>query len=88
LSLVTVIRKDAAHQVSVSKLVKAESRLTIDVEEEADARLENAAFATRVAADLPIVAERSMYWDTSGILWSGRSSGLLSNLNAAIVTRE
>jgi hypothetical protein len=48
--------------VSVPKVMRAQTRMTINVEDEPDARLHNAAFATRVTADVPIIAERSMYW--------------------------
>jgi uncharacterized repeat protein (TIGR01451 family) len=49
---------------SVPKVVPAHRRLTINVELEPDARLHNASVSARVTSDVPIVAERSMYWGT------------------------
>jgi hypothetical protein len=53
---------DSGAVIPVSKVVPAHARLTVNVETEADARLLNAAFSMQVTSDLPIVAERSMYW--------------------------
>jgi hypothetical protein len=50
--------------VSVTKAVPALSRLSINPEAEGDARLENTAFWTRVRSNVPIVSERSMYWES------------------------
>jgi IPT/TIG domain len=44
------------------KVVPTRGRLTINVATEADSRLRNAAFSTQVTSDVPIAAERSMYW--------------------------
>ena len=48
--------------IVVPKVVPARGRLTIDAATEADPRLRNAAFSTQVTSDVPIAAERSMYW--------------------------
>jgi uncharacterized repeat protein (TIGR01451 family) len=51
--------------VSVPKVVPAQRRLTISVDQEQDPRLHNAAVSTRVSSDVPIIAERSMYWGSA-----------------------
>ena len=51
--------------VSVPKVVPAQRRLTVSVDQEDDARLHNAAVSTRVSSDVPIIAERSMYWGSA-----------------------
>jgi hypothetical protein len=48
--------------ISVPKIVPAQRRVTIPVDQEQDERLRNAAVSARVSSDVPIVAERSMYW--------------------------
>jgi subtilisin-like proprotein convertase family protein len=52
---------DNGQTVAVNKTVPAHARLTVGVETDAPA-LASAAFATQVTSDLPIVAERAMYW--------------------------
>ena len=53
---------DTGETISVQKTLPANTRLTINVGAEDDARLHNAAVSTVVNADQPIIAERSMYW--------------------------
>lgn len=48
------------------KVVPAEGRLTVGIEEEADPRLKGTSVSTQVSSDVPIVSERSMYWLASG----------------------
>jgi hypothetical protein len=57
------------------------SRFTIDVTAEAP-ELRDHSFITLIATggDVPIVVERSMYWDGAGITWSGGSSSLATRL--------
>jgi autotransporter-associated beta strand protein len=45
------------------KTLAPQQRLTINPAEEGDARLQNASVSTVVASDVPIVSERSMYWE-------------------------
>jgi subtilisin-like proprotein convertase family protein len=47
--------------VAEQRTIRPRARLTVDVES-ADPRLASAVFATEVTSDVPIVAERSMYW--------------------------
>ena len=42
------------------------ARLTVPIDLEADPRLHDAAVSTRILSDVPIVTERSMYWNTKG----------------------
>jgi hypothetical protein len=53
---------DNGDVIVTPKVVPAQGRLTIDVARETDTRLRNAAFSTQVTSDVPIAAERSMYW--------------------------
>jgi hypothetical protein len=53
---------DTGETISVQKALPANTRLTINVGAEDDARLHNAAVSTVVNADQPIIVERSMYW--------------------------
>ena len=53
---------DTGEVIVAPKVVPAQGRLTIDAAMEADPRLRNAAFSTQVTSDVPIAAERSMYW--------------------------
>jgi hypothetical protein len=53
---------DSGQTLTMPKIVPANGRLTIDIETESDARLHDAAVSTVVTSDLPIIAERSMYW--------------------------
>jgi uncharacterized repeat protein (TIGR01451 family) len=58
--------------ISVPKTVPAQGRLTVNIEGEADERLHAATVSTRILSDVPIVTERSMYWNTkpSAFGWS------------------
>lgn len=51
--------------ISVPKIVPAQRRLTISVDQEDDQRLHDAAVSARVSSDVPIIAERSMYWGSA-----------------------
>jgi hypothetical protein len=53
---------DTGETVTELKTVGANQRLTINIEAEPDPRLANAAVSTVVTSDVPIIAERSMYW--------------------------
>ena len=53
---------DTGETVAVPKTIQANTRLTTNIEAEDDVRLRNAAVSTIVTADVPIIAERSMYW--------------------------
>jgi uncharacterized protein len=61
--------------------VAAGSRFTIDATFEAPT-IQNAAFITLIstAGGVPIVVERSLYWDGAGITWSGGSSAVATRL--------
>jgi uncharacterized repeat protein (TIGR01451 family) len=50
--------------ITVPKTVPAQGRLTVNIEAEADERLQAASVSTRILSDVPIVTERSMYWNT------------------------
>ena len=52
---------DSGATVTRTKTVAANARLTVGVESE-DPLLADAAMATQVTSDLPIVSERAMYW--------------------------
>jgi len=52
---------DNGQTVSRTKTVPAHARLTVEVERDAP-ELAAAAFATQLTSDVPIVAERAMYW--------------------------
>jgi autotransporter-associated beta strand protein len=53
---------DTGDRIQVQKTVPAKGRLTTNVNTENDPRLQNAALSTMVTSDVPVVAERSMYW--------------------------
>jgi hypothetical protein len=55
--------------ISVPKVIAAHSRLTTNLETEDDVRLHNTAVSTVVTSDVPVVAERSMYWPGAAIPW-------------------
>jgi autotransporter-associated beta strand protein len=55
--------------VIAQKTIAANGRLTVNPEAEGDARLRNATVSTVVTADVPIVAERSMYWPGATRPW-------------------
>ena len=52
---------DNGTTITQERTVAPNARLTVDVEH-ADPQLASAAFSTEVTSDVPIVAERSMYW--------------------------
>jgi Ca2+-binding RTX toxin-like protein len=60
---------DGGQTVVRHKTVPANGRLTINVETE-DALLANAAVATSLVADQPVVAERAMYWPGPPSTWA------------------
>jgi hypothetical protein len=60
---------DTGETVTVPKTIPANARLTTNIEAEDDPRLHNAAVSTVVTSDLPIVAERSMYWPGAAVPW-------------------
>jgi autotransporter-associated beta strand protein len=53
---------DTGETVTRVKTVRAKERLTVNIGQEDDPRLHHAAVSTLVTSDVPIVAERSMYW--------------------------
>lgn len=59
---------ESGQRVTRTKVVAPTSRLTINVESE-DPQLANAAVATLVFSDVPIVSERSMYWPGTPATW-------------------
>jgi hypothetical protein len=69
---------DSGETVTVQKVVPAMGRLTVNVETDEDVRLQNAAFGTRITADRPILAERSVYWPGDAAPWgeAHNSAGL------------
>jgi subtilisin-like proprotein convertase family protein len=66
---------DSGTPVVKTYLVPAMSRLTIDVTADAP-ELQNHSFITLIGTtgDIPIVVERSMYWNGAGLTWSGGSN--------------
>jgi hypothetical protein len=60
---------DTGETVTVPKTIPANARLTTNVGGEADVRLHNAAVSTVVTSDVPIIAERSMYWPGAAVPW-------------------
>jgi Ca2+-binding RTX toxin-like protein len=60
---------DAGVTVTRTKTIPANGRLTVDIEGESPA-LGNAAVATTVTADQPVVAERAMYWPGPPSTWA------------------
>jgi uncharacterized repeat protein (TIGR01451 family) len=50
--------------IPVTKVVPAQGRLTVRIDDNPDPRLKSTAVSTRISSDVPIVTERSMYWDT------------------------
>ncbi len=61
---------DSGITITENKLIPANQRLTINIEAEPDPLLQNAAVSTVVSADVPIVAERSMYWIGDLVPWT------------------
>jgi autotransporter-associated beta strand protein len=60
---------DTGETVTVPKTIAANARLTTNIEAEDDVRLHNAAVSTVVTSDVPIIAERSMYWPGAAVPW-------------------
>jgi hypothetical protein len=80
---------DSGEVIAVPKLVPAHGRLTVNVETEADARLQNAAFSMRVTSDVPIVSERSMYWPGAVLPWGeAHNSAGITELGTAWALAE
>jgi len=55
--------------VTRNKTVPANGRLTVDIEAEGSTALDNAAVATRVQSNIPVVVERSQYWPFAPPFW-------------------
>jgi hypothetical protein len=55
---------ESGESVDVKRVVPAFGRVTIPVDMEPDPRVQAASLSTVVTSDVPIVAERSMYWPT------------------------
>ena len=72
---------DTGAPISRTRVVPARSRVTIDVTAEVS-ELANRSFAALIATTggLPIVVERSMYWDGAGLIWSGGSNAVATPL--------
>jgi hypothetical protein len=68
-NLTVTFLTDRGQTVVRHKTVPANGRLTINVETE-DALLANAAVATSIVADQPVVAERAMYWPGPPSTWA------------------
>ena len=82
---------DGSGAVTVEETVPASGRLTTSVDAETDSRMRHASFSTILTSDVPIVAERSMFWQGQGhnsagatepgtkwVLAEGRSGGPLA----------
>jgi autotransporter-associated beta strand protein len=67
-------------EVTMSKTLAPQTRLTVNPAAEGDARLERASLSTVVTSDVPIVSERSMYWggDASPFGEGHNSSGMVN----------
>jgi hypothetical protein len=72
---------DSGSPVVKTYLVPAMSRLTIDVTAEAP-ELQDHSFITLIgtAGGVPIIVERSMYWNGAGLTWSGGSNAVATRL--------
>lgn len=72
---------DAIAPIVKTYVVPPLSRFTVDVTTEAP-ELADRSFSTTIATDgdIPIVVERSMYWDGAGITWSGGSNAVATRL--------
>jgi autotransporter-associated beta strand protein len=53
---------DNGDTVTVPRTIAANTRSTTNIAGEEDVRLKNAAVSTVVTSDVPVIAERSMYW--------------------------
>jgi autotransporter-associated beta strand protein len=60
---------DTGETVTVPKTIAGNARLTTNIEAEDDVRLRNAAVSTVITSDVPIIAERSMYWPGAAKPW-------------------
>jgi hypothetical protein len=71
---VTYLRETGAPVVKTYS-VAATSRLTIDTSSVTE--LANESFGARITVTnhVPVIVERSMYWNANGVFWSGGSSG-------------
>jgi autotransporter-associated beta strand protein len=67
--------------ITRQKTLEPKQRVTINPAAEGDTRLENAAVSTVVQSDVPIVSERSMYWegDVPKALGEGHNSSGVAN---------
>ena len=55
--------------VTRNKTVPANARITVNIEAEGSPALDNAAVATRVVSNIPVVVERAQYWPFAPPLW-------------------
>jgi glucose/arabinose dehydrogenase len=60
---------ETGQTVTRSKTVPANARLTVNIEAEGSTTLANAAVATRVLANIPVVVERAQYWPNAPSQW-------------------
>ena len=60
---------DTGVSIVRNKTIPANSRLTVSIEGESDSRLANAAVATTVTSDVPVISERAMYWPGAYTSW-------------------
>jgi len=60
---------DTGQTVIRNKSVPANARLTVNIEAEGSATLANAAVATRVDSNIPVVVERAQYWPNAPSQW-------------------
>jgi len=56
---------DTGETIVVPRVVHARQRLTVNIEDETDPRLHGGSMSVLIASDVPIVAERSVYWPTA-----------------------
>jgi glucose/arabinose dehydrogenase len=60
---------ETGQTVTRTKTVPANARITVNIEAEGSATLANAAVATRVTSNLPVVVERAQYWPNGPSQW-------------------
>jgi len=60
---------ETGQTVTRNKSIPANSRLTINIEAEGSTTLANAAVATRILSNIPVVVERAQYWPNSPSQW-------------------
>ena len=60
---------DNGQTMTVPKSIAGNARLTVNIGAEDDPRLKNAAVSTVVNSNVPIIAERSMYWTGASSPW-------------------